>query len=121
MHFIRRALPLAALFALVLALLAGPVFAQGRLIIASGTDAVTLDAHRITDSPSATVSEHITETLFELTPDGRIVPHLVQSYEVSEDGLVWTLHLRQGIRFHDGTPFNAAAVKIQPGAHPGPG
>jgi len=111
MHFIRRALPLAALFALVLALLTGPVFAQGRLIIASGTDAVTLDAHRITDSPSATVSEHITETLFELTPDGRIVPHLVQSYEVSEDGLVWTLHLRQGIRFHDGTPFNAAAVK----------
>jgi len=111
MHFIRRALPLAALFALVLALLTGPVFAQGRLIIASGTDAVTLDAHRITDSPSATVSEHITETLFELTPDGRIVPHLVQSYEVSEDGLVWTMHLRHGIRFHDGTPFNAAAVK----------
>lgn len=111
MHFIRRALPLAALFALVLALLTGPVFAQGRLIIASGTDAVTLDAHRITDSPSATVSEHITETLFELTPDGRIVPHLVQSYEVSEDGRVWTLYLREGIRFHDGTPFNAAAVK----------
>src|SRR5690606_11594453 len=111
MHFIRRALPLAALFALVLALLTGPVFAQGRLIIASGTDAVTLDAHRITDSPSATVSEHITETLFELTPDGRIVPHLVQSYEVSEDGLVWTMHLRHGIRFHDGTPFNAAAVR----------
>ncbi|MFS8544200.1 MAG: ABC transporter substrate-binding protein, partial [Limnochordales bacterium] len=107
----RRAAQLALLLGLALALLAGQALAQSRLIIASGTDAVTLDAHYITDSPSATVSEHITEPLFELTPDGQIVPHLVESYDVSDDGLVWTLYLRQGIRFHDGTPFNAEAVK----------
>src|SRR5690606_26580877 len=84
----RRAAQLALLLGLALALLAGQALAQSRLIIASGTDAVTLDAHYITDSPSATVSEHITEPLFELTPDGQIVPHLVESYDVSDDGLV---------------------------------
>lgn len=110
MTFVRRTVQLALLLGLALAVMAGPAFAQ-RLIIASGTDAVTLDAHYITDSPSATVSEHITEPLFELTPDGEIVPHLVESYDVNSDGTVWTLHLRKGIRFHDGTPFNAEAVK----------
>jgi len=112
MAFARQAGRLALLLALALMVAAGPAFAQSRLVIASGTDAVTLDAHYITDSPSATVSEHITEPLFELTPDGQIVPHLVESYEVSDDGLVWTLHLRRGILFHDGTPFNAEAVKF---------
>ena len=99
---------------LVVALLTlmGTVFAQGPLIIAQGTDAVTLDANDITDSPSATVASHITETLFDLTPEGEIVPHLVESYEVSDDGLVWTLNVRQGVMFHDGTPFDAEAVRF---------
>lgn len=37
---------------------------------------------------------------------------LAESWDVSEDGLVYTFHLRQGVRFHDGTPFNADAVKF---------
>lgn len=86
--------------------------AQGTLIIAQGTDPAKLDPHDVTDSPSATVTSHIFETLFELTADGEIVPHLVESYTVSEDGLTWTLSLRSGITFHDGTPFNAEAVKV---------
>ncbi|MDZ7705109.1 MAG: glutathione ABC transporter substrate-binding protein [Trueperaceae bacterium] len=86
-------------------------FAQDTLIIAQGTDAVTLDAHAITDSPSATVSSHIVETLFELTPEGNIEPRLAESFTVSDDGLVWTLDLREDVMFHDGTPFNAEAVK----------
>ncbi len=87
------------------------VAARDTLIIAQGTDAVTLDAHHSTDSPTSTVTEHISETLFELTPEGEIVPLLADSFDVSEDGLVWDLHLKQGIQFHDGTPFNAEAVK----------
>src|SRR5690554_5664203 len=100
-----------ALLAVSVAVLSGQVLAQRQLVIVSGTDAVTLDAHYITDSPSATVAEHIVEPLLELTPDGEIVPHLAESWEVSDDGLVWTLHLRRGVTFHDGTPFNAEAVK----------
>lgn len=102
---------LLALLAALL-LLGSMATAQRILVIAQGTDAVTLDAADSTDSPSATVISHISETLFELTPEGTIEPLLAESYEVSADGTVWTLRLRQGVTFHDGTPFNAEAVKF---------
>ena len=41
-----------------------------------------------------------------------IVPGLAESWEVSDDGLSYTFHLKQGVTFHDGTPFNADAVKF---------
>src|SRR5690606_9661307 len=81
------------------------------LIVAQGTDAVTLDPHAATDSPSATVTSHIFETLFELTPEGEVVPGLAESYELSDDGLTLTLKVREGVTFHDGTPLTAHEVK----------
>ena len=44
--------------------------------------------------------------------DGEFVPGLAESWEVSDDGLVYTFHLRRDVKFHDGTPFNAQAVKF---------
>ncbi|MBN2384241.1 ABC transporter substrate-binding protein [bacterium] len=44
--------------------------------------------------------------------DFRIEPALATSWQTSLDGLTWTFQLRQGVRFHDGTPFNAEAVKF---------
>ncbi len=41
-----------------------------------------------------------------------IQPELATSWEVSEDGLTWTFNLRDDVTFHDGTPFNAEAVKF---------
>jgi peptide/nickel transport system substrate-binding protein len=102
--------------ALVLTLLvAAPALAQkpgGSLVIAQGVDAVTLDSHLVVDSPTFTVTSHVFETLFEYTPEGKIVPHLAESYGVSGDGLTWTLRLRKGVKFHDGTPLSAEAVKF---------
>lgn len=46
------------------------------------------------------------------TTTGRIEPQLAVSWDVSDDGQFYTFHLRQGVTFHDGTPFNAAAVKL---------
>ena len=53
----------------------------------------------------------IYETLFELNADGRYVPYLAASITPNADFKVWTLKLRDGITFHDGAKFDAAAVK----------
>lgn len=43
---------------------------------------------------------------------GEFVPGLAQKWEVTEDGRVYTFYLRRGVKFHDGTPFNAEAVRF---------
>jgi len=50
------------------------------------------------------------ERLFERGSGGQLIPKLGLSATSSEDGKVWSIKLRQGVRFHDGTPFNADAV-----------
>ena len=42
---------------------------------------------------------------------GKVVPGLAEKYEATEDGMEYTFYLRQGLKFPDGTPFNADAVK----------
>ena len=82
------------------------VFVEGR-----ATDSLTLDPHDSTDGPSNGVSQQIFDNFVTFKDDStEIVPALATSWETSEDGLVWTFHLREGVRFHDGTPFNAEAV-----------
>lgn len=52
----------------------------------------------------------IEERLFEADMDGKLIPQLGLSATASEDGKTWTVILRQGVKFHDGTAFNADAV-----------
>ena len=54
------------------------------------------------------------EPLLYVNPPGSAEPYtpcLATSWEVSDDGLTWTFRLREGVTFHDGEPFNSAAVK----------
>jgi peptide/nickel transport system substrate-binding protein len=51
------------------------------------------------------------DTLTKVTPDGTLVPSLATSWSVSDDHLTWTFKLRQGVTFHDGTPFDSKAVE----------
>ena len=83
-----------------------------KLIVASGTDALTMDTHVALDAPTFTILDHMVESLLELTPKGEIVPRLAEKWEVSTDATEFTLKLRKGIKFHDGTPLNAEAVKV---------
>ena len=53
---------------------------------------------------------NVFEGLTRFAPDGAIVPGLAERWEVSEDGRTYTFHLRDGVRFHDGTAMDADDV-----------
>lgn len=81
------------------------------LVFGRGGDSVSLDPANVTDGESLNVTTNIYDTLIDYaegTTD--LVPGLALSWDSSEDGLVWTFNLRQGVKFHDGTDFNADAV-----------
>src|SRR6056297_574384 len=83
----------------------------GDFVYVMGADAVTLLPANMTDNPSEAVCRHIFDGLVEFTPEMEMVPALAKSWDVSEDGTVYTFHLQEGVKFHDGAPFNAQAVK----------
>jgi peptide/nickel transport system substrate-binding protein len=58
------------------------------------------------------LSVDVSEPLLSVDSEGKLSPMLAQSWDVSEDGRTWTFHLREGVSFHDGTPFNAEAAKL---------
>ncbi|MCD6545032.1 MAG: glutathione ABC transporter substrate-binding protein [Thermotogae bacterium] len=83
----------------------------GKVIYTMGTDAKTLLPPHINDSPSGEVARHIFEGLVEYDEKLNIKPLLAEKWEMSNDGLTYTFYLRKGVKFHDGTDFNAQAVK----------
>jgi peptide/nickel transport system substrate-binding protein len=81
------------------------------LIFAQSADAGTLDPALETSANSLAPATHILEGLTDFEPGGTTpIPALATSWETSADGLTWTFHLREGVSFTDGTPFNADAV-----------
>jgi peptide/nickel transport system substrate-binding protein len=85
--------------------------ATDTLVFGAAADPVVLDAALISDGESFRVVYQITETLVDLAPGTtKIVPELATSWKKSANGRTWTFNLRRGVRFHDGTPFNAGAV-----------
>jgi ABC-type transport system substrate-binding protein len=86
-------------------------FDKDTLVIGRSGDSVGLDVVDETDGESFYIGTNVYESLFRFGPtDTKAYPALAESYEVSEDGLEWTFHLRQGVKFQDGTDFNADAV-----------
>lgn len=78
------------------------------LVYATAKDINDMNPHLYPGSMPA--QGNVYESLVENTKDG-IKPLLAESWDISDDGKVYTFHLRQGVSFHDGTPFNADAVK----------
>lgn len=83
------------------------------LIFARGGDSVSLDFASVTDGESSRVTKQIFETLIEFEADSfEVGPGLAHDWDISEDGMSFTFYLREGVKFHDGTDFNAEAVKF---------
>ncbi|KKI90049.1 nickel ABC transporter substrate-binding protein [Bacillus sp. SA1-12] len=81
---------------------------KAEIVYATAKDINDLNPHLYTGSMAA--QGMVYESLVENTKDG-IKPLLAESWEISEDGTVYTFHLRKDVKFHDGEPFNAESVK----------
>ncbi|MBW2148716.1 MAG: hypothetical protein JRG73_01390 [Deltaproteobacteria bacterium] len=82
------------------------------LIYVMGAEIVSLDPPNQTDSLSMTAIQHIYDLPIHKDSKGTLIPALFTKWEHSNNGKTWTFHLRKGVKFHDGTPFNAEAVKF---------
>ena len=93
------------------AVLAAPAYAEEVLRIPYVSDIGTFDPDNGFEIGGMSAIDNVYEGLVEYAPGStRIVGLLAKSWEISDDGLTYTFHLVNGVKFHDGTPFNAAAV-----------
>ena len=83
------------------------------LIYARGGDSTSLDFASTSDGESSRVTRNIFESLVTYDKESfDIVPALAHDWDISDDGKTYTFYLEEGVKFHDGTDFNAEAVKI---------
>ncbi|WP_339914222.1 ABC transporter substrate-binding protein [uncultured Brevundimonas sp.] len=90
-----------------------PAAPRDRLVLGLPLEPPNLDP---TAGAAAAVDEVVYGNVFEgltrITAAGTVAPALAESWEVSPDGLIWLFRLRRGVRFHDGTAFDADDVKF---------
>lgn len=84
--------------------------ADNDLVIAIEGSVSSLDPDNIPDTNAISATRGMYEMLVRFDENQEIVSGLADTWEVSEDSLIYTFHLREGIKFHDGTDFNAQAV-----------
>ncbi len=109
----RRPNALLVVLALTIVAVSGPATAaRDTLIVGMPTDVPIFDTHKATGLHNGSILNQVSEPLVRLTTEGTVVPWLVESWEQSKDGRTWSLHLRKGVKFTDGTPFNADAVRF---------
>ncbi|SMF51339.1 peptide/nickel transport system substrate-binding protein [Paenibacillus barengoltzii] len=85
--------------------------AQDTLVVGRGGDSASLDPAIVTDGESLKIAHQVFDSLLEYKEGTTEVQgSLAEDWTVSEDGLTYTFKLRQGVKFHDGTDFNADAV-----------
>ncbi len=98
---------------LVAAALTAPAFAQddgGRLDIVVQPEPPGLMLGLVQNGPTQMVAGDIYESLLRYDTDLVPGPSLAKSWEISDDGLVYTFHLQEGVKWHDGEPFSADDV-----------
>ena len=84
---------------------------QTDVVGATSVDFTTMDPMDTSDTLSGGLQRLIMDGFFGFNDDMEIIPMLAESYEANDDATEYTLHIRQGITFSDGTPMDAAAAK----------
>ncbi|MDP9438163.1 MAG: ABC transporter substrate-binding protein [Actinomycetota bacterium] len=82
------------------------------LVVSIQAEPPTLDPSISSALVDRQVMASLYDKLVDIDESGEIVPVLAESFEASDDGMSYTFKLRDGIEFHDGTPFDAEAVKF---------
>lgn len=86
---------------------------QKTLVFGRGGDSTSLDPITTTEGETFKVTENMFEKLLNYgEKDTTIHPGLATDWDVAKDGKSYTFYLREGVKFHDGTDFNAEAVKF---------
>ncbi|QRX82025.1 glutathione ABC transporter substrate-binding protein GsiB [Glaciimonas sp. PAMC28666] len=98
--------------ALAAQLAAGQAFAAKDVTLAVASTFTTLDPYDSNDTLSQAVIKSFYQGLFGFDKDLKLVNVLAEGYDVSKDGLVYTIRLRKNVKFQDGTDFKADAVKM---------
>ncbi|MDE3795741.1 ABC transporter substrate-binding protein [Sinorhizobium meliloti] len=108
----KRSLGLLVLgFVLALVGVIAPVYAQEVLRVPYVADIGSFDPDNGFEIGGMSAINNVYEGLVEYEPAStRIVGLLARNWEISDDGLIYTFHLVEGVKFHDGTPLDAAAV-----------
>lgn len=104
----KRLNPIPVLVAVALLLLGSASAQQLRAGVAAQPE--TLDPHSTVATSSFQTSRSLYDTLVDANRAGEIVPSLASSWTISDDGLVWTFTLTEGVRFHNGETLTAADV-----------
>ncbi|HEX4260240.1 MAG TPA: ABC transporter substrate-binding protein [Acetobacteraceae bacterium] len=87
---------------------ATPARAAGTLVVSIAADPTGFDPEAVENNTSGFVMACVYDTLVAYKPGTtEPAPGLAQSWDISPDGLTYTFHLRTGVKFQDGTPFNA--------------
>ncbi|MCZ0901390.1 ABC transporter substrate-binding protein, partial [Microcoleus sp. HI-ES] len=85
----------------------------GALVYGAGGPPINLEPGNITDGNSVIVIDQIYNRLTDFKPGTvELEPSLATEWSSSKDGKTWTFKLRSGVKFHDGTDFDAEAVKF---------
>ena len=68
------------------------------------------DPALISSDSEVLIANHVFDYLVDVDPENQIIPRLAETWEISDDGLIYTFALAEGVSFHDGTPFGAKDV-----------
>ncbi len=91
----------------------GTAATAGTLVVGLVAEPTSMDPGQLTDINSMRVLANVYDTLVRFTPGTfNLIPGLATSWTISPDELSYTFKLRKGVAYHDGTPFDAAAVKF---------